>query len=161
VRFFLLIGALLAVLGVTACDVTTVLNDAAVAIGGCRFPSMCLRTNSDCTRAGIAAAVLCDPVDEATQACDCSIYDGAAMCATAATLCVGRAPVTCPGAGARCLPAGSACNMSGGDPPQVVSGSGDAGTTEARCQYADDVCCPPAPSPLDMSASVTDMSQTD
>jgi hypothetical protein len=156
VRFVLLIAAL----AVAACTPTTTLTDAAVAVGGCRFPSTCMRTNCECTRAGVKDCTLCDPVMQGSQSCDCRALDGAAVCSTVAALCIGRAPAACPGVGARCLPAGTACSAAGGEPPQVVPGSSDAGVTEARCPFVDDVCCPPAPEP-DLSANVTDMGGTD
>lgn len=155
-RFWLLIG----VIAIASCDTTTVLTDAAVAIGGCRFPSTCMRTNCECTRAGIATCTLCDPLLQATQACDCASFDGAAVCSTVAAMCIGRAPIACTGVGARCLPAGSTCSVSGGDPPQVVPAGSDAAVTEPRCPFTDDVCCPPEIAPPDMSASV-DAATTD
>jgi hypothetical protein len=156
-----------AVIAIAGCEVTTTTTDAAVAIGGCRFPRKCIRVDCDCTRATLGQCMLCDPMMQANGSCECYGDLGAGgLCTSAEELCQGRAPASCPGIGARCLPVGSSCASSGGSPPQLVPTPpplGDGGgppMSEPRCAFADDVCCPGAPPP-DLSAIPIDMSQAD
>lgn len=131
-------------------------SDAGVVLPGCRAPSACYKVNCPCTRDAIGGelCLACDPRTAPGLTCDCVALES--DCLEAVQVCVGRAATACLGAGTRCLPAGSTCAQSGGTPPQVVSttvGLADAGpSTEPRCPFSDDVCCP-APV-TDMSAAV-------
>jgi hypothetical protein len=153
-----------AVIAIAGCDPSTTTADAAVAVGGCRFPRKCIRTDCDCQRATLGQCTLCDPMAQPNGSCECyGDLGSGGLCTSAEELCQGRGPAVCPGIGARCLPAGSSCASSGGSPPQLVSSpQSDGGTpmSEPRCPFADDVCCPGSP-PVDMSAVVMDLSQTD
>jgi hypothetical protein len=151
-RLGIILGAFAtaAILGCTATPVTD--TDAGVIVLGCRYPSACYSTSCTCmggsfdqlTTNSPNGCKLCDPL---VQDCLCSTFDSGAMCLEPSQVCVGRAPVACPGVGARCLPAGASCSASGGIPPQVVSQTasqpdGGAPSTEPRCRFSDDVCCP-------------------
>ena len=150
-RFTLLALALFAV----GCTTTTTTTDLSVIPSGCRQPSSCWNTSCGCLRADVegGGCMLCDPTRQTTLTCDCTTFDGGAMCSEPAQVCIGRGPV-CLGTGARCLPATrpadagtipSTCADEGGDPPQMVpiGGGDDAGPgSEPRCAFVDDVCCP-------------------
>ncbi len=164
----------IALFAVAGCTDTTLVVDLSVLPPGCRAPESCYARACSCLRSTFETeCVLCDPRSQSTQTCDCSNLstDGAepaAMCLEMAQVCVGRAALTCPGAGARCVPAGGSCSNPLGVPPDVVavtSGDGDAGaSTEQRCAYADDVCCPgisPVPDDLGVIDANFDQSVTD
>lgn len=143
---------LVALVAAASCDDTTTGDtDFGVVMPGCYGPSSCWKVNCDCLRGDVPNCHLCDPSQLPNGGpCDCNLFtngDGGfpAFCGEQSQVCVGHAQTTCPGAGARCLPAGSTCAMSGGDPPDIVSSveAPDASPgLEARCAFADDVCCP-------------------
>lgn len=147
-----LFGALLAV-AVAGCTPTVTVQDLSVLPPGCRNPSGCWSLSCACSHAKIGDCLLCDPTNlsqNPTQTCLCGSFDGGvpnSVCEEPGQVCVGRAPVTCPGRGARCLHADEltamGCAASGGVPPDVVTMSEtDAGPTlEQRCSFIDDVCC--------------------
>jgi hypothetical protein len=136
---------LVALVGLTACQVTTTTPDLAVVAVGCRQPSACYSPSTcDCTRASVGPGGNCISCDPTTVPiilqCDCSMIPGT-ECLEPNQVCVGRGTV-CPGAGARCLPVGGDCSMGGGDPP-TLAGDPDGGIDiEPRCAFVDDVCCP-------------------
>lgn len=143
----LAVVCLLAALG---CTGNTNGNDLGILEPGCRTPSACYKIGADCPcdRADVnnATCKVCDPLTAVNDTCYCSLGQA---CTEASLVCVGRAPTTCLGEGARCLPVGGSCATSGGgDPPQLV-GTGPGGSLEPRCQYVDDVCCPGV---IDMAA---------
>ena len=132
------------------CTPTVTLQDLSVLPPGCRNPSGCWSLSCACSHAKIGDCLLCDPTKSPTQTCQCGDFDGGvpnSVCEEPGQVCVGRAPVTCPGRGARCLHADEltamGCAGSGGVPPDVVTMSeGDAGAAlEQRCSFIDDVCC--------------------
>ena len=146
------VGALaIAFVGCTA--VTTTYTDFGIAAAACLAPRACYRPDCACNRATLSDCVVCDPLTQTSQSCDCSAQTSA--CLDAPQVCIGRAATTCSSRGARCLPAGSSCtNTSDGGlltdplqaPPQLVAvagtgGDGGAPAFELRCAYADDVCC--------------------
>src|SRR5581483_6456588 len=130
---------------------------AALANAGCRAPAACFSTTCSCVRPLPGQKDPCQrdcvfTMSTDMPTCECVMGD---VCIEPAQECVGRAVAPCPGVGARCLPAGSSCASSAaGDPPDVVganSGDPDAGpTTEQRCPYVDDVCCPGMTEPIDL-----------
>jgi|GEM_PF-3342808 len=147
------VGALaVAFVGCTA--TTTTFTDFGIAAAACLAPRACYRPDCACNRGSISDCVICDPVLQVSQSCDCSAQTS--MCLDQAQVCVGRSPTACSAPGSRCLPAGSSCagNSDGGlvsNPleaaPQLVAvvgtgGDGGTPTFELRCAYADDVCCP-------------------
>ncbi len=147
------VGAL--AIAFVGCSATvTTFTDFGVAAAACLAPRACYRPDCACNRASLDTCVICDPLSEVSQSCDCSAQTS--TCLATPQVCVGRAATTCSSPGARCLPVGSSCdsNSDGGlvaNPleaaPQLVAvagtgGDGGAPAFELRCAYADDVCCP-------------------
>jgi hypothetical protein len=166
--------AALALMVALGCTTVTTTNDLSVLPPGCRAPSACWANSCSCMRATFVTECLtCDPTAQAAsvQTCDCQgrTFDAGigvatvpSMCLEPSQVCVGRAPIACPGFGARCLPAGTACSGTpdGGVPPDVVaitSGNPDAGPgTEQRCSFYDDVCCPGSLAPPEQDLGTID-----
>jgi hypothetical protein len=163
-----LLFALALGLAVAGCGNGDINPDAAVnPATGCRPPQFCYTTTCGCTRP-VNGNDVCKrdcvfQVNVDMPACVCATGD---VCIEPSQECVGRAVAPCPGEGARCLPAGSSCASSGGDPPDVVgamtSGDPDAGPgTEQRCPYVDDVCCPGMiPSTVDLGELDANLDQS-
>lgn len=156
------------------------INNVDAAIGqaaNCMAPSACYavdgrgRATCSCRRAEVSQPVSgasgCVLAAVIPLGADGGIFEcpmGAA-CLEPAQACVGRAPAICPGAGAYCLPAGSSCAAAAfGDPPDLVGASGgaaDAGpSTEPRCAFVDDVCCPGMPPPIDLGGLDANLDQS-
>lgn len=146
---FSVVFALALGLYISGCTTGDIGNDLGLLEPGCRTPSACFVTGTSCDcRYGSVFGTspscrACIAVGDVS--CTCNADGGNTQaCIEPEEVCVGRAPSTCDGVGARCLHAslGQTCAMSGvGDPPdQVATGAG--GTLEQRCPYVDDVCCP-------------------
>ena len=131
------------------CGSTPSLPDLSVSLTGCRYPSVCVQANCECSNAtgGARGCITCDSHDPIrTPLGNCDPCNSDSICLEAAQLCVGRAPDPCPGTGARCLPpvdGGTGCERDGGTPPQMVARPTDGGVpaTEPHCPLVDDVCC--------------------
>lgn len=133
----------LATLDNTGCAIDDLFTDLGTVEALCRAPSACYTVGTEscpCARGGsngaVDPAVLCRVAMVNGQYCDATSH-----CKLPGTQCVGRAPQTCDGVGARCVPFGSTCAGTSGNPPDRV-GTGVNGTLENRCSYVDDVCCP-------------------
>jgi len=136
----ILFAALFTIAGYAGgCTSSTVGTDLGIVEPGCRAPSACYKTGADCRcgRSDVEGGCkACDP-----NAVDCVCAVGT-RCMQAAAVCVGRAPSTCDGVGARCMPVGTTCaTPMSGAPPQLVAASSGA-ALEPHCTFLDDVCCP-------------------
>ncbi len=171
IRLLFPVAAALALL--SGCGVSVIDEDMSTSSPyGCRAPSACYAPNCNCLRASVTTmwpngCLVCDPADPANpmQNCVCNdVDDGGTpigptnqQCVEQVELCIGAAATACPGVGARCLPAGSTCDQTGGDPPAIVQlatePDGGAGT-EQRCNFTDDVCCPGTAPPPDLAPPV-------
>ena len=147
---------------VAGCNSADLGSDFGAVEPGCRAPSGCFSTGIDCacnrsdvfpSAGGIAVCESACVTAESSRTCICNLdnLDAGVItrCQTPQAVCVGRAATTCEGVGARCLPKGGSCVATDpGSPPNQV-GTGLHGSLEARCAYADDVCCPGQPKPAD------------
>jgi len=134
---------------ISGCTTGDIGNDLGLLEPGCRMPSACYLTGVACdcrygSVFGTAPSCLAC-IATGSSSCTCNPDGGnTQQCVEPQEVCVGRAPSTCDGVGARCLHAGlgQTCAMSGaGDPPDEVA-TGPGGALESRCPYFDDVCCP-------------------
>ena len=139
---------LVAVVALSACTPTALTTtDFGIVLEGCRIPEACFKPTCTCLRATVqSTCMVCDPLTQSTLQCSCSA-DAGVMCMDPSQVCIGRAPAVCPGAGARCIPAGLSCSGSVDNeaPPQLVAAvllDGGEPVLEPHCAYADDVCCP-------------------